>query len=118
MIPWRKRLARWVISDVAEPGLSEPEGVEEHHPEWDRLIPFVAMHLACVGVIWVGWSPVAVSVAVALYFIRMFAITAFYHRYFSHRTFKTSRFTQFVFAAIGNGLCSGSRAGIGDGRSL
>jgi stearoyl-CoA desaturase (delta-9 desaturase) len=39
--------------------------------------------------------------AVALYIVRMFAITGFYHRYFSHRTFKTSRATQFAFALVG-----------------
>ena len=60
------------------------------------------MHLGCLGVIWVGWSPVAVIVAVILYLARMFAITAFYHRYFSHRTFHTSRFGQFLFAIFGN----------------
>ena len=42
------------------------------------------------------------GVAVLLYFVRMFAITGFYHRYFSHRTFQTSRFVQFVFAVWGN----------------
>ena len=31
----------------------------------------------------------------------MFAITAFYHRYFSHRTFRASRPVQFLFALIG-----------------
>jgi stearoyl-CoA desaturase (delta-9 desaturase) len=31
----------------------------------------------------------------------MFAITGFYHRYFSHRTFRTSRFMQFLFALLG-----------------
>jgi len=40
--------------------------------------------------------------AVALYWIRMFAITGFYHRYFSHRSFRTSRWTQFAFAILGN----------------
>jgi stearoyl-CoA desaturase (delta-9 desaturase) len=45
---------------------------------------------------------VAVWAAVFLYIIRMFAITGFYHRYFSHKTFKTSRFVQFLFAVIGN----------------
>ena len=49
-----------------------------------------------------GWSWIAVLTAVALYFIRMFAITGFYHRYFSHRTFKTSRWAQFLFAVWGN----------------
>ncbi|HMI38167.1 MAG TPA: acyl-CoA desaturase, partial [Steroidobacteraceae bacterium] len=35
------------------------------------------------------------------YLLRMFAITGFYHRYFSHRTFKTSRVGQFVFGLLG-----------------
>lgn len=69
--------------------------------DWARIVPFAAMHLACLGVIWVGASPVAVGVAVALYVLRMFAITGFYHRYFSHRTFKASRGTQFAFALLG-----------------
>ena len=69
--------------------------------DWFRVLPFLLMHLACFSVVWVGWSPIAVAVAVALYGIRMFAITAFYHRYFSHRTFKTSRSVQFLFALIG-----------------
>ena len=69
--------------------------------EWTRILPFIGMHLACLGVIWVGWSPVAVLVAVLAYFVRMFAITGFYHRYFSHRSFKTSRLGQFIFGVIG-----------------
>ena len=40
--------------------------------------------------------------ALLLYLIRMFAVTGFYHRYFSHRTFHTSRAGQFVFAIMGN----------------
>jgi stearoyl-CoA desaturase (delta-9 desaturase) len=63
---------------------------------------YLAVHLACLGVLWVGWSWTAVWVATGLYFVRMFAITGFYHRYFSHRTFETSRFWQFCFAIMGN----------------
>ncbi len=70
--------------------------------DWLRCLPFFAMHLMCLGVIWVGWSPVAVGTAVGLYALRAFALTAFYHRYFSHRAFKTSRWFQFLFALIGN----------------
>jgi stearoyl-CoA desaturase (delta-9 desaturase) len=70
--------------------------------EWLRLLPFIGMHLACFGVIWVGVSFTAVMVAIALYAIRMIAITGFYHRYFSHRTFKTSRAVQFIFAVLGS----------------
>jgi stearoyl-CoA desaturase (delta-9 desaturase) len=53
-------------------------------------------------VIWVGFSWVSAGAAGLLYVIRMFAITGFYHRYFSHKTFKTSRFMQFCFALLGN----------------
>ena len=59
------------------------------------------MHLACLGVIWVGFSPTALVTAAALYALRMFALTGFYHRYFSHKTFRVSRPVQFVFAVIG-----------------
>ena len=69
--------------------------------EWARIVPFIGMHLVCLAVIWVGWSPVAVLVAVIAYVVRMFAITGFYHRYFSHRSFKTSRAGQFIFGLLG-----------------
>ncbi|HEY3300696.1 MAG TPA: acyl-CoA desaturase [Methylophilaceae bacterium] len=66
-----------------------------------RILPFILIHLACLGVIWVEISTTAVIVALVLYAIRMFAITGFYHRYFAHKAFKTSRFTQFIFAFLG-----------------
>jgi len=73
--------------------------------DWSRIIPFIVMHAMCLGVFFVGWSWTAVGVAIALYFIRMFAVTGFYHRYFSHRTFRTSRWFQFVMAVWG-GTCT------------
>jgi stearoyl-CoA desaturase (Delta-9 desaturase) len=69
--------------------------------DWIRVLPFLFMHAACVAVIWVGVSTTAVIATVALYVVRMFAVTGFYHRYFSHRAFKTSRASQFVFAVLG-----------------
>lgn len=67
-----------------------------------RSSQILFLHLAPLAVIWVGWSPVAVGAALGLYVLRMFAVTAFYHRYFSHRAFRTSRPAQFVFAVLGN----------------
>ena len=69
--------------------------------DWLRALPFIALHLGCLGVVWVGVSATALWVALALYGVRMFAITGFYHRYFSHRTFKASRPVQFAFALLG-----------------
>jgi len=76
----------------------------EHMPDrvdWARSVPFLLMHLACFAAFWTGVSPIAIAVAIGAYVVRMFAITGFYHRYFSHRTFKTSRAGQFVFGLLG-----------------
>jgi stearoyl-CoA desaturase (Delta-9 desaturase) len=80
--------------------LNEAEDAERR-VDWLRTLPFIGMHLMCFGVIFVGVSATALLVAAALYAIRMLAITGFYHRYFSHRTFRTSRVVQFLFALIG-----------------
>lgn len=66
-----------------------------------RTLPFIALHLACLLAFVTGVSTFAIVFAIGFFFVRMFAITAFYHRYFSHKTFKTNRFWQFVFACLG-----------------
>jgi stearoyl-CoA desaturase (delta-9 desaturase) len=66
-----------------------------------KVIPFYLMHLACFAVLLVGVSWTAVLVCIGLYALRMWGLTAGYHRYFSHRSFKTSRFFQFLLALLG-----------------
>ena len=73
----------------------------EDRIDWLRILPFIGLHLACLGAFAVGISATAITVFLGSYLIRMFAITAFYHRYFSHRTFRTSRPVQFLFALLG-----------------
>lgn len=70
--------------------------------KWRLPVPFLILNVCVLWVFVVGVSWVAVGVAVALYVIRMFGITAGYHRYFSHRTYKANRFMQFVIAVVGN----------------
>lgn len=65
-----------------------------------RCFPFIVTHLACFSVFQVGCSYIALFVCFISYLIRMFAITGFYHRYFSHRGFETSRFIQFIFSIL------------------
>lgn len=83
-----------------------PEGAEavRSGPEtfqFSRSVPFIILHLGCLGVFFTGWSWAAVIAAAVLYVVRMFAITGFYHRYFCHRAYHTSRVGQFLFALIG-----------------
>ncbi len=77
------------------------DGGDDHDIDWVRVLPFLGLHLACLGVFLVGFSWFAFGTAVVLYAVRMFAITGFYHRYFSHKAFKTSRAAQFVFGLLG-----------------
>ena len=63
---------------------------------YPETIPFLLVHLACVGAIWTGVTWQAVLLGAVLYVVRMFGVTAGYHRYFSHRTFRTSRIAQFL----------------------
>ncbi|HWB12976.1 MAG TPA: acyl-CoA desaturase [Pirellulales bacterium] len=76
-------------------------GPRPDRPYWLRLGALTLMHLGCLGVAWVGWSWTAIGLAVVSYLARAFGLTAFYHRYFSHRAFKTSRWLQFLGALLG-----------------
>ena len=61
-------------------------------------IPFVLFHMAALGIFFVHFKWTYLLACFFAYEVRMFFVTAGYHRYFSHRSFKTSRFFQFVLA--------------------
>ena len=84
-----------------QPANADPPRIRDESIAWLRITPFIALHLGCFAVIWVGVSAAAVWVAVGSYLLRAFAVSAFYHRGFSHRAFKTGRMTQFAFALLG-----------------
>jgi stearoyl-CoA desaturase (delta-9 desaturase) len=68
-------------------------------------IPFFGVHIAAVVAVCVmGFSWRGLALALALYVARMFVLTGGYHRYFSHRSYKTSRVFQFILAFLG-GTC-------------
>jgi stearoyl-CoA desaturase (delta-9 desaturase) len=96
---FKTSILRWIDSeaDIDAIAATAPKKVD-----WLRILPLLILHVMCLAVLWVGWSWTAVAVAVVLYCVRMFAITGFYHRYFSHKAFKTNRFWQFIFAVLGN----------------
>lgn len=93
---WTASIRRWVDTQAQTDTGGDPDRID-----WPRALPFALLHLGCLGAIWTGVSASALAVAAALYALRMFALTGFYHRYFSHRTFRTSRAMQLVFAILG-----------------
>ena len=102
LIPTTARVVgQWLDSDFRRAEAPDPATLPEKI-DWERTLPFIFLHLGCLTVFWVGINVTVVAAAVFLYVVRMFAITAFYHRYFSHRTFKTSRLGQFFFAVLAN----------------
>lgn len=75
---------------------------EEFHDDiiYPASIPFLLVHLAAFAALITGVTMSALVVCVVLYVVRMFGVTAGYHRYFSHRSFKTGRVVQFMLAFL------------------
>jgi stearoyl-CoA desaturase (delta-9 desaturase) len=68
---------------------------------WLPMIPFWGLQiLPIAGVVWLGWSWSGLALALTLYYVRMFGVTAGFHRYLSHRSFRTSRVFQFLLALL------------------
>lgn len=92
-----KTFCRWVANE----NKYDPQANYSEKIDWVRAVPFILVNLGCLLVFWVGFSWVAFWIALFLYFARIFSIGAFYHRYFSHKTYQTTRFWQLMFAIAG-----------------
>lgn len=85
---------------------------------WSRFRPrprntlFLGIHIATPIVAWMaGFSWFGVLLALVVYYVRVFGITAGYHRYFSHRAYKMGRVTQFLMAFLAQTACQGACSG-------
>jgi len=68
---------------------------------WPNAVPFFVMHgIAVFGFVVTPFAWKWVALALGSYYLRMFGVTGGYHRYFAHRTFKTSRVFQFILACL------------------
>jgi len=85
-----------------------PPARSEPLTNWVKAVPFIGLHLALVAVFFVPVDGWAVGLCVLTYVARMFGITGGYHRYFAHRSYKTSRVFQFCLAWLG---CSAVQKG-------
>lgn len=77
-------------------------GLADEHDDimYPSTLPFILIHLSCVAAFWTGITWQAVAICITLYWLRMFGIGAGYHRYFSHRSYSTGRFLQFILAFL------------------
>ena len=83
------------------PHLSTMRRRPDDRVNWVTSIPFLAFHASPLLLIWTGISAEAVVLGLVTYWGRMFFITACYHRYFSHRTYRLTRVPQFLMAVGG-----------------
>jgi stearoyl-CoA desaturase (delta-9 desaturase) len=94
--------------DAAAPMPREAAGRGAHAIDWPRVAPYFVLHAACLAVFAVGVSGPLLAASAFSYVVRMFAITGFYHRYFAHRTYRTSRALQFAAALV---ACTSAQRG-------
>jgi stearoyl-CoA desaturase (Delta-9 desaturase) len=64
------------------------------------VIPFALLHVGCIAVFYIPFRWSWVGLMLAMYGVRMFGVTAGYHRYFSHRSYKLARGWQFLIAFL------------------
>lgn len=72
-----------------------------HDVRFQSAAGFLLVHIAALGVFAIGFSWKGVALCLVSYYLRMFAITAGFHRYFAHRTYKLGRIAQFLLALLG-----------------
>ena len=84
-----------------KPDSADPQAPDVHDDiMYPSTLPFILLHISALAAFWTGITWPAVAMCVTLYWLRMFAVTAGYHRYFSHRAYSTSRMFQFVLAFL------------------
>lgn len=69
---------------------------------WMNLLPFIGLHIAVIGIFFVPFTWEAFALFLGFLLLRTWGLTAGFHRYFSHRAYKTSRWFQFVIGVIGS----------------
>ena len=92
-----RTLSKWVCPPPETHDKPDPT---QDRVEWFRCVPYILIHLGALLVFFTPFAWPCFAILLISYAARMFAITAFYHRYFSHRTFKTSRVVQFLGAFV------------------
>ena len=88
------------VPDGARADRTETEGWWQGQQALPTAL-YWSLHASCGLALWTGGTRFEVALCLGLFWIRLFGITAGYHRYFSHKTFKTSRVFQLILALLG-----------------
>jgi stearoyl-CoA desaturase (delta-9 desaturase) len=65
---------------------------------WASSAPFLIAHVVPLAAVFTGVTWRSVGLCIGLYVVRMFFITAGYHRYFSHKSYRVNRVVQALIA--------------------
>lgn len=95
-------------SSTSKPTASAERKARRRNYQWLQAIPFLGLHVAVLTVFLVPVTAAAVGLFFLTFVLRTFGLTGGYHRYFSHRAYKTGRLMQFILALIG---CSALQKG-------
>ncbi|HSB19079.1 MAG TPA: acyl-CoA desaturase, partial [Anaeromyxobacteraceae bacterium] len=83
---------------LRDPGLARAAPGSDRRVDWLRSAPFLAIQLSVLAIPFLGWGAREAALAALTYGLGMFFVTAGFHRYFSHRAFRTSRPFQLLLA--------------------
>ena len=96
-------ILKWICPP---PETFEEPSQDDGKVEWFRCLPYVLIHLACLSAFFFPVTLPCILIALLSYGVRM-RDHGFYHRYFAHRSFKTSRLVSFGAAVA----CSSGQRG-------
>lgn len=89
-----------IVQNHTAPAIEEPDGLWSRYGNVSVAI-YWGIHASCLLVFWTGLSPANLALFLATFWLRVFGITGGFHRYFAHRSYKTSRPMQFALAVLG-----------------
>jgi len=75
-------------------------GTRSTWQERGAVVRFALLHLVALSALALPWTAAAAWWLVGSYLVRMFGVTAGYHRYFSHRAYRLGRPAQFALAFL------------------
>ncbi len=88
---------------MAAPLVQETLSIDKKKIHFFQSLPFFLFHgVGLIGAFFVSFKWSFLTLCLGSYYLRMFAITAGYHRYFSHRSYRLNRFFQFLMALLGS----------------